>query len=406
MSIFDFSELSKELTNTLSKNEKKEYGIFFTPPQDISIIWAKILAKIPNINPNQILEPSCGSGEFLKYIDNTYSNNTTITGIEYNKKIFDKVSLIKFKNNVKIINDDFLRYNFDSLRYDLIIGNPPFFVIPKKNVPKEMTNYIVGRPNIYILFLLKSLKLLKNNGCIAFILPRNFLNCLYYNKAREHIKKNFEIIDIIDLCSDYLETQQKTCAIIIQKLKEKADNSSFIFNINNFCIYSTKRDVLLNLMKDSTTLNNLKMLVKVGNIVWNQNKTLLTDDKEQTRLIYSSDIVSNKLVEGKIKNNKKHYIRKKGIKEPMIILNRGYGNGKYKLNHTFINLEFPILIENHLICITSLNNDIDLLQRIDKSLEDSLTKEFIEIYFENNAINVQELLYILPIYKKYIEEYL
>ena len=47
----------------------------------------------------------------------------SLYGIEKNKKIFDKV-----KGLYNIDNQDFLTKKF-TIKYDLIIGNPPFFVI-------------------------------------------------------------------------------------------------------------------------------------------------------------------------------------------------------------------------------------------------------------------------------------
>ena len=40
------------------------------------------------------------------------------------------------------------------------------------------------------------------------------------------------------------------------------------------------------LYEDSTTLNNMNFDVIVGNLVWNQNRDKLTNDKEKTLLIY------------------------------------------------------------------------------------------------------------------------
>ena len=74
-----------------------------------------------------------------------------------------------------------------------------------------------------------------------------------------------------------------------------------------------------------STLSDLGFNVNVGNIVWNQCKKELTDDKDKTLLIYSSDITDNKLVTKEYSNNeKKNYIDKPGFTEPLLIINRGY----------------------------------------------------------------------------------
>ena len=144
--------------------------------------------------------------------------------------------------------------------------------------------------------------------------------------------------------------------------------------------------------------------VNVGKIVWNQYKNILTDDKNKTRLIYSSDIYNNNLIEVKYKNEeKKNYIDKDGNDNLLLVVNRGYGKGEYKFNYCLIDINEKYLIENHLICI-KYKNQIEkeelkkLYKIIIKSFEDERTNKFIKIYFGNNAINTTELQYYLPIY--------
>ena len=143
--------------------------------------------------------------------------------------------------------------------------------------------------------------------------------------------------------------------------------------------------------------------VSVGTVVWNQCKPLLTDDTSKTRLIYSSDIVNNTLTQKTYTNaEKKNYIGKVGTRKPMIVINRGYGVGEYKFNYCLLNESFDYLIENHLICIESIeprDNLISEYQKIIASFEDPRTVEFIKLYFGNNAINTTELNNVLPIYQ-------
>jgi tRNA1(Val) A37 N6-methylase TrmN6 len=83
-------------------------------------------------------------------------------------------------------------------KYDLIIGNPPFFVMKNTQVDKSYHKYFDGRPNIFILFIIKSIQSLTVGGLLSFILPANFLNCLYYDKTRRYIADNFTILQIIN----------------------------------------------------------------------------------------------------------------------------------------------------------------------------------------------------------------
>jgi hypothetical protein len=131
---------------------------------------------------------------------------------------------------------------------------------------------------------------------------------------------------------------------------------------------------------------------------------ILTDDKNETLLIYSSDIANNKLEIKTYKSDeKKNYIRKPGVRRPIVVINRGYGTGEYKFNHCLIDGQREYLIENHLICIESLEktnseNIINNYRKIMKSFDDERTSRFIEVYFGNSAINTTELKNVLPIY--------
>ena len=397
-----YSELSRKLTIKLNKDEKKNNGIFFTPPETI---YENIKLLEPYIaNITEILEPSCGSCEYILRL-NDINPNVNITGIELNKTIFESIKQYD-TDNIRLLNENFLDYEFNK-KYDLIIGNPPYFVMKKKDVEKSYYNYFDGRPNIFILFIIKSLTLLNNKGIISFILPKNFLNCLYYDKTRKHIIKNYTILNIIECDDKYIETQQNTIILIIQN-KKPINNTSYSIEISEYTILGTQENikVIKSLYKNSKTLFALDFSVNVGNIVWNQCKKELTDDNNKTHLIYSSDITNNKLSIKKYSNkDKKNYINKKGDNIPLLVINRGYGVGSYNFNYCIINENDNInyLVENHLICIkyskTLSNEDlINKYKQIIKSFKNEKTTEFINIYFSNNAMNTTELCKILPIY--------
>jgi len=398
----EYSTISTELTSKLSKSEKKNNGIYFTPPScvnnNINILQPYITTAI------NVLEPSCGSGEYITAIHKLFPN-LNITGIEYNETIYQ--SILQLNNDkTTIINVDYLKYNTNT-KYDIIIGNPPYYVMKHKDVDKCYQPYYEGRPNIFILFIIKSIQLLNDNGILSFVLPKNFLNCLYYDKTRKYIKTHFQILHIIDCKDDkYIETQQDTIILIIQKTIN-CNNDAFVLNNNNYTIFVNKANntTIMSLYTNSKSLLDLGFKVSVGTVVWNQCKDLLTDDETKTRLIYSSDIVNNTLTKKTYNNgDKKNFINRPGIIKPMIVINRGYGVGKYKFNYCLINETTEYLIENHLICIEYKHElPIEQLMLVYKnilvSLNDKRTIEFITNYFGNNAINTTELNNLLPIYQ-------
>lgn len=399
----DYSLLSKTLTSNIDKLTKKQSGIFFTPPKTIDDNLSRLEPFIKNID--SVLEPSCGSCEFILKIRKRHPA-LKITGIELNKTIFDSIKIYE-DSHTKLINSNFLTHNFDR-KFDLIIGNPPYYVMKKTEVDSSYYKKFDGRPNIFLIFILKSLKLLNDDGILDFVLPKSFLNCLYYDKTRKEIARNYTILDISECTDKYLETEQETIIFTLKNKKPVDGNELYIIEKSSYTIFGTPENIksLKKLYECSKTLSDLDFSVHVGNIVWNQCKNILTSDESKTLLIYSSDITSNKLnIKSYSNQDKKNYIDKKGNTEPVLVVNRGYGVGSYNINYCIINENSSrdYLVENHLICI-KYNGDVssDVLVRkykqVIKSLENPKTNEFIKLYFGNNAVNTTELHKILPIY--------
>ena len=396
-----YSKLSYTITKELSGEEKKKNGIYFTPPKCIQNNMKEI--KTYKQTLNKVLEPSCGSCEYIAEIKKEYKE-ANITGIEYNKFIYDKIKANKNKQ-LNLLNEDFLEYKTME-KYDLIIGNPPYYVMKQSKKTKEYKDYFDGRPNIFILFIIKSLQLLSEDGILSFVLPRNFLNCVYYNKTREYISNNYKILSIQSCEGDYIETQQDTIILNVQKTETEIDNKKYVKQIDKYTIFGTEVIIekLNNLYMNSKTLKQLNFQVKVGNVTWNDCKEELTDDNTKTRIIYNADIKNENTEATEFKNiDKKNYINRQGKKTPTLLVNRGYGVGKYTFDYCILNLEKEYLLENHVLYIDTLKQEskeatLEKYKYIIKSFEDERTKDFINLYFGNNAINTKELENIMPIY--------
>jgi len=386
-----------------------------------------------------ILEPSCGSGEFISALIREYPL-ANITGVEVHPVIYSEVSQhFAAEGRVCIQHGDFLKYRPPAEGHDLIIGNPPYFVMKKEEVAAEYYPFFAGRPNIFIMFIIKSAQILRAGGVLCFVLPSSFMNSQYYDKTRKYIVRHFAILHIVK-CGDgagggeYLETQQNTFILILQKRGDADADAAAVAaavavagnagvfeksGVDGATIFTDNLPRLTSLYTGSQSLHELGFKVSVGTVVWNQCKSILTNDATKTRLIYSSNIENGKFVHKTYKNaDKKAFIDKPGIRTPMIVLNRGYGVGEYQFDYCLLtpsavssSSSAGYLIENHLNCITRDHGGDESLtpaaaaaasnaafNRVIKSFNDPRTKEFISCYFGNSAVNTTELNYMLPIY--------
>jgi adenine-specific DNA-methyltransferase len=397
-----FSQLSITLNNELSKTERQDNGIYFTPRAARELIFE----HLGNFEPLTILEPSCGSGEFIDDCLLKYPK-AVITGVEKHETIYS--NLIKselYTNNIKkirVINSDFLTASVG--KYDLIIGNPPYFVTKDKN-PLCMT----GRGNIFVQFIYKCLtEHLKQDGILAFVLPTSFYNCTYYNPCRDYISKNCSILHIQNIDGGYYETGQDTMIMIIQNNPSNSDR--FIFKRGDNSIYITPfYKELKELTQSSTTILDLGFRVKTGEVVWNQHKEkLVSDSSRGIPVIYQTNIIDGKIVLDNLKagknNEKKQYITGYSgtpMTGPAILISRGFGN---KYNFVFACIEdtsFNFYGENHINLVYSTGDTTSetnsRFQRIKSSLSDSRTQRFIQMFVGNGALSKTELETILPIF--------
>ena len=420
-SLGSFRPISLSLNKKISKINRQENGIFFTPKEARTIIFDYL--KTLNYKPKNCLEPSFGSGEFIQDVLEKYPESN-ITGIEKHPIIFEEVSKqLKKSEKLTLKNQDFLEYNEPSKSFDLIIGNPPYFVIEKEKA-KSFSSIFSGRPNIFVLFIYKCLtQMLEKDGICAFVLPTSFYNCSYYEPCRRYIYEHCTLLKVENISVSYLDTNQDTMILIIKNTK--SESSDFILKFNEKIIINPFAKELKELLKDSVSLENLHFKVKTGEVVWNQHKEKLTNDNsgtlnetpksssetpEVSLLIYSHNIKDNKLVLDLTKEDKKQYIKdfkKKDSNEtkgPALCISRGYGN-KYKLNYVFIDENISFYGENHINVIypdtefyKEKSEIIKVFERIKKSLENENTSKFISMYVGNGALSKTELETLFPIF--------
>jgi adenine-specific DNA-methyltransferase len=115
-------------------------------------------------NHGKILVVAGGHGTEIEVMIEKYGKDI-IKNIWFNDNIISFANEIKFKyNNINIVKGNFLELNID-MKFDVIVGNPPY-----QNPGKSKGEKLWYR------FIFKSLDLLKNDGYLGFITPNSWMS--------------------------------------------------------------------------------------------------------------------------------------------------------------------------------------------------------------------------------------
>lgn len=381
---------------------RKKMGQYFTP-KDIRDV---LMDCLPKMKAPLVLEPSCGTGEFLTSIYE-YFDNPMVHGVELDKTLAELCS-----NNfpmAKIRNLDTLRTNF-AQKYDFVLGNPPYFEFsPDEDVREKYGNILHGRPNIYACFIKLGLDVLKDGGYLAYVVPTSMNNGAYFSRLREYIIERAEIENIITFDSDNFEDAQQNVMIIV--LRKSKNTGKFVFKKNNITIFTKQYDQLNKYYDGKKSLKELGFSVKTGGIVWNQVKNNLTNLEYSANhpafpdgyctLVWAHNIVDNKI---ELNNNekKKQYVRiKKGAERGRaIVVNRITGVGESANIRAAIIDESEWHAENHVNVIYRKDDPhvpLHTLREIHKQLTSPETLKLIRSITGNTQLSKTELENLIPI---------
>ncbi len=214
--------------NKTSINHRKIFGQFFTPPSVASIMAQWVLMD----DPKTILDPAFGLGVFFHEVKKLRPNQKIkFVGYEIDKNILDCFDYKKHQDDLTLLNEDYLGVN--SAKYDGIICNPPYFRFQKflnrhnvlPVIEKQIGKKLVGYTNISSVFLVKALNELKDNGCLAFIMPFEFFNTGYGEEIKKSLLDNHLLKQIIVFSNEkevFPEATTTVCVLLCKKDKQKS----------------------------------------------------------------------------------------------------------------------------------------------------------------------------------------
>jgi len=403
----EFNNFTIKYMEETDINYRKSLGQYFTPKS----IRELLINKLPNaIKKPKVLDPACGTGEFL-ITAKDYFKNPDLCGWDIDK------NLITISNEVvpeaKLKNTDAL-FNTDYGKYDFVIGNPPYFEFsPSIEIEKKFKHITNGRINIFSLFICQGLNWLKNGGYLAFVVPPSMNNGAYFLKLRKFIieNANIEYLHILKDPKIFHGALQSTMLLILKKGKNKGD---YLFKKNGILIFSEEVRYLEKSFENKITLHDLNYEVKTGRLVWNENKHLLTNNpKEGIPLIWAHNITDKGLKHPLLNSGKPQYVKRNDFDiGPAIVTNRITGSVKSKnLKAAVVRSGKKFIAENHVNVIfpqsnkrqislifntASLKKNISLYQ-IARQLSSKENLKVVENITGNTQISKTELEKLFPI---------
>lgn len=146
-------EVSKNVPTDLQRTQeaRNEYGDWQTSFEFACLVCRYL--KRQGVNPQIIIEPTCGKGNFIKAAIATFDNLEEIYGVEIYKPYLDELKIYTDTlNNVSVhlFNHDVFTYNFNDIKRKiqgknvLILGNPPWVTnseLSKNNSENIPTKY-------------------------------------------------------------------------------------------------------------------------------------------------------------------------------------------------------------------------------------------------------------------------
>lgn len=196
----------------VNESEKKLRGSYYTPD------WlADFVARWVNRDDvKTILEPSCGDGVFFDAIVKVAPSTEKIfTGFDIDPAAIETCysKQEQWGRKVSLTNGDFLKWAISNIQsepaeeFDAVVGNPPFVryqYLEKDQQENAQTIFnllemnFTKHTNLWIPFVIASIKFLRPGGFIGMVIPSEVLHVLYAQGLREYLLTACNKVLLID----------------------------------------------------------------------------------------------------------------------------------------------------------------------------------------------------------------
>lgn len=250
----------------------------------------------------KILDPCCGNGNFHAYI----AQKTNVENLHFNEINPKRIKNLKkiFGENIHLTTQDFLTFE-EKETFDLVVANPPYAKFT--NGKRTSKNHNISR-----YFILKALKIIKENGYILFIVPNNWMSFSDRNVLPK-ILSNYQFlhVNIHGAKKWFPKVGSSFTWFLLQKTPNKKP-----FKIENFyilkntqkatleknisCIPLYYSEIVRNILKKTLHLDSEKYKIETSSYLHRFTKKLWIKNEKDTQFKYKIIHTPSQVVYSKI----------------------------------------------------------------------------------------------------------
>lgn len=394
----EFTPETLEYIERASSGKRAALGQFFTPRS----LREELLFKLPRFHRPKVLDPACGTGEFLLSA-REYFVDPELYCWEIDPELAEIARRLVPEARIEVV--DSLRKPFKE-EFDVVVGNPPYFEFkPDKAIAEKYREVIKGRVNIYALFIYLGVKVLKPGGYLAYVVSSSMNNGAYFKKLREFIIENCDILYLKRLDDPYIfsdpsYTVNHTFQLLV--LKKAANTGRYVFRHGRHLIFSEKASELARFFQGAKTLRELGYTVRTGKVVWNKHRDKLTNNpSEGVLLVWAHNIKPGRLtLENRV--DKPQYIKwpiRLADRGPAIVVNRVIGHpNNPSIEAALIPPGILFVAENHVnVIYPPPSTTMSELEEIVRQLNSEQIRKVVSWIIGNTQLSKTELEELIPI---------
>ena len=250
-----------------SANGKKDKGQFFTPEGIVQYLVAASIPENTDVASLKILDPACGSGQFLiatfRHLASLYEKR----GVPFHEAAYDIVTKNIYGSDIDSVSVTISKYNLSRLsgvpaeniinifklnflatdnlfsapqspcrKFDIIIGNPPWgsnISADEKKYYRKIFESAGSGVNTFTLFMEQALNYLHDNGTLGFLIPEAYLNIKAHWNSRKLILQTTKIEELSRWGEQFKNVFAPSITIIAHKCDNTDQRNAHIIRIRD-----------------------------------------------------------------------------------------------------------------------------------------------------------------------------